>query len=53
MIKDPKVITRIKNINFNLGYIAYHLLTGKITKWEENQDKYLQKVREIQKSCKA
>lgn len=25
---------RIKNMNFNLGYIAYHLLTGQNTQWK-------------------
>lgn len=28
---------RIKNLNFNLGYIAYHLMTGQMTEWREDE----------------
>ena len=35
---------RIKNVNFNLGYIAYHLLTGENTRWQEDEKDYNNKM---------
>lgn len=32
-------------MNFNLGYIAYHLLTGITTKWEEDYSDYDIKIK--------
>lgn len=43
---------RIKNVNFNLGYIAYHLLTGENTRWQEDEKDYNNKMMIIQKSAK-
>lgn len=40
-------------MNFNLGYIAYHLLTGETTKWREDEKDYYDKMKVIQKSAKS
>ena len=50
--EDPKS-KRIKNLNFNLGYIAYHLLTGSTTEWKEDEQDYLIKMKEIQVNAEA